>query len=106
MRWTPRVGRVSELNDTSVAGRVRKVQEEYRAKQTRFFLTFALVEAAVLVPLILVIFVFEVIEKDLGIWILLAVAAIGGFTLTALLMRLIRQREAALNQARGITPLT
>jgi len=99
------VGRVSEINDTSVTGRVYKVQQEYTAKQTRFFVRFAVIEALLMVPVIAVAFVFELIDSQIGIWILLAIAGGSGLILVTTLMRLMREREAAINQARGINPL-
>lgn len=100
------MGRVSELDDTSVAGRVRAVQQEYAAKQNRFFILFAIIEGGLLALLGVLIYGVEVIDPDVGLWILLGVAAVGGFTMMALLMRLLTQRNAAVDQARGVTPLT
>lgn len=97
---------MTELDDTSVAGRVRAVQQEYAAKQNRFLIVFAIIEGGLLALLGVLIYGVELIDPDVGLWILLGVAAIGGFTMMALLMRLMTQRNAAVDQARGVTPLT
>lgn len=97
--------RVSENNDTTIAGRVHEVQQEYAAKQRRFFIGFALLEGLLMVPVIVVIFALQLVDRQIGVWILLGIAGIGGFVMAVLLVRLAKSREVALNQARGITPV-
>jgi len=96
---------VTENYDTSIDGRVKKVQQEFAAKQTRFFMRFAMIESLLIVPVIIFVFVMELIDRQVGVWILLAIAAVGGVVMASLLLRLAREREVALNQARGITPI-
>ena len=58
-----------------------------------------------LLLLAVAIYGFEVIDPQIGVWFLLAVAMIGGFLLSALLLRLVQARARAVAQARGDNPL-
>jgi len=96
---------MSYAGDSSVGARVRAVEKEYAAKQTRLFVTFALVEGPVLLLGVVLIYGLEVIDPEIGVWFLMGVALVGGFVLSALLLRLIRTRAAAVAQAKGENPL-
>lgn len=96
---------MSLADDSSINARVRAVETHFRARQTRLFLGFALVEGPVLLVLAVAIYGFEVIDPDLGIWLLVAVALVGGFLMSALLLRQIHARAQAVAQARGENPL-
>jgi len=89
----------------SIESRVAAVEKEYAARQSRLFLRFAMVEGALLLIAVLVVYVFEVVDPDVGVWILVAIAAIGGFGLSALIMRHMQARTRAIAQARGENPL-
>lgn len=89
----------------SIDARVQAVEAHFRARQTRLFLGFALVEGPVLLILAVAIFGFEVIDPDLGIWLLVAVALVGGFLMSALLVRQMQARTQAVAQAKGENPL-
>ena len=91
--------------DSSIDARVRAVIAEYGRRQTRFFLTFALIEGAVLAILVAVIYAFGLIDPEIGIWYLVAVALAGGFVLSMFLVRLIQARTRAIAQAKGENPL-
>lgn len=95
------------MSDTgdSIAARVSAVEKEYAARQSKLFVRFATVEAVLIAIAVLVVYVFELIDPDVGIWILLAIGAIGAFSLSALLMRHMRARTQAMAQARGENPL-
>lgn len=96
---------MSYAGDSSIEARVQAVEAHFRARQTRLFLGFALVEGPVLLVLAVAIYGFEVIDPDLGIWLLVAVALIGGFLMSALLVRQMQARTQAVAQARGENPL-
>lgn len=91
--------------EDSIDARVRTVNAEFGKRQTRLFLGFALVEGPVLLILAVAIYGFEVIDPDLGIWLLVAVALVGGFLMSALLTRQIQARTRAIAQAKGENPL-
>lgn len=96
---------MSYAGDSSIEARVQAVEAHFRARQTRLFLGFALVEGPVLLILAVAIYGFEVIDPDLGIWLLVAVALVGGFLMSALLVRQMQARTQAVAQAKGENPL-
>lgn len=96
---------MTSADETSIAARVQAVNTDFTRRQTRLFLTFALIEGPVLLLLAVVIYGFELIDPQIGVWFLLAVAMIGGFLLSALLLRLVQARARAVAQARGDNPL-
>lgn len=91
--------------DPSIDARVREVVADYGRRQTRLFLAFALIEGVVLAALAIVIYGFALIEPEIGIWFIVAVAAIGGFLLSMALVRMIQARTRAIAQAKGENPL-
>jgi uncharacterized YccA/Bax inhibitor family protein len=91
--------------DSSIDARVREVVADYGRRQTRLFLTFALVEGVILAGLVAVVYGFELIDPDVGIWFIVAVALAGGFLLSMLLLRLMQARTRAIAQAKGDNPL-
>ncbi|WP_314427951.1 hypothetical protein [uncultured Microbacterium sp.] len=96
---------MSYAGESSIDARVRAVQKEYMSRQTRLFVTFALIEGPVLVLLAIAIYGVELIDPEIGIWIIVAVAVVGGFLMTMLLMRLMQARVRAVAQAKGENPL-
>lgn len=91
--------------DSSIDARVRAVVADFNTRQTKLFIRFALIEGPILLLLAVLIFGFEVIDPDIGVWVLVAVAVIGGFLMSMLLMRLMQARTQAIAQARGENPL-
>ena len=91
--------------DSSIDARVRAVVDDYGRRQTRLFVTFALVEGVVLAILVAVIYGFELIDPEIGIWFIVVAALIGGFLLSMFLVRLIQARTRAIAQAKGENPL-
>jgi Na+/melibiose symporter-like transporter len=89
----------------SIESRVAAVEKEYAARQSRLFLRFAMVEGALLLIAVLVVYVFEVVDPEIGVWILVAIAAVGGFALSALLVRHMQSRAKATARAKGENPL-
>jgi len=96
---------MTSADDSSIDARVRAVVDDYGRRQTRLFVRFALIEGAVLAVLVAVIYGFELIDPEVGIWYLVAVAVVGGFLLSMLLLRLIQARTRAIAQAQGDNPL-
>lgn len=96
---------MTSADDSSIDARVRAVVVDYGRRQTRLFVTFALVEGVVLAVLVAVIYGFELIDPEIGIWCIVAVAVIGGFLLSMFLLRLIQARTRAIAQAKGENPL-
>jgi nitrate reductase NapE component len=96
---------MSHAGESSIDARVRAVEKEYMSRQTRLFITFALIEGPVLLLLAVAIYGFELIDPEIGIWFIVAVAVVGGFLMSMLLMRLIQGRVRAVAQAKGENPL-
>ena len=99
------VGGMSYAGESSIEARVRAVNADFGRRQTRLFITFALIEGPVLLLLAVAIYGFEVIDPEIGIWFIVAVAVVGGFLLSALLVRLMQARVRAVAQAKGENPL-
>jgi nitrate reductase NapE component len=96
---------MSYAGESSIDARVRAVEKEYMSRQTRLFITFALIEGPVLVLLAIAIYGVELIDPEIGIWFIVAVAVVGGFLMSMLLMRLIQARARAVAHAKGENPL-
>jgi nitrate reductase NapE component len=96
---------MSHAGESSIDARVRAVEKEYMSRQTRLFITFALIEGPVLLLLAVAIYGFELIDPEIGIWFIVAVAVVGGFLMSMLLMRLMQGRVRAVAQAKGENPL-
>ncbi|MBT2476580.1 hypothetical protein J7E68_18850 [Microbacterium sp. ISL-103] len=96
---------MSYAGDSSIDARVRAVNLDFGRRQTRLFVTFALIEGPVLLLLAVAIYGFEVIDPEIGIWFIVAVALVGGFLLSMLLVRLVQARVRAIAQAKGENPL-
>lgn len=96
---------MSYTGESSIEARVRAVTADFGRRQTRLFVTFALIEGPVLLLLAVAIYGFELIDPEIGIWFIVAVAVIGGFLMSMLLMRLVQARARAVAQAKGENPL-
>lgn len=93
------------FDETSVNGRVGAVARDFAQRQTKLFVRFATIEGAILVPAVVAIFVLELIDPKIGIWVIMGIAAVGGIILMTLVMNLQKQRQNAIDAARGETPL-
>ncbi|HWS49614.1 MAG TPA: hypothetical protein VN241_01260 [Microbacterium sp.] len=96
---------MTDLGDSSIGGRVQAVEAEYRARQARMFRNFALIEGALLAAVVLIVYVFGLVDPELGKFLLAGVAVLGGLGLSLLLMQHMKSRNAAIAQARGENPL-
>lgn len=85
-------------------------QREFDAlsrSRMRFFLRFALTEGAVLAILIVLMYVARVIDPDVGLYLLIGVALVGGLVLSTVLARQAKQQqrivaESEARRARGV----
>lgn len=96
---------MSYADESSIEARVRAVDADFGRRQTRLFVTFALIEGPVLLLLAVAIYGFELIDPEIGIWLIVAVALVGGFVMSALIVRLAQARVRAVAQAKGENPL-
>lgn len=81
--------------------RLAAVDADFATKRTRLFLTFAVIEGLVILALVLIIYVFAIIDPDQGIWIILVLAMLGGFTLAAQIVSLGKQHQRARKDITG-----
>ncbi len=63
-----------------------ELRRRQQAQRSRFFIRFAIVEAIVLVLAVVAVFVLELIDPDMGIWVLIALAALGSVILSGYLV--------------------
>lgn len=96
---------MSNAGDSSIDARVNAVNKEYLSRQTRLFVTFALIEGPLLLIGAVLIYGLEIVDPEVGVWFLVAVALVGGAVLSMLLLRLIQGRAQAVAQSRGENPL-
>lgn len=97
---------MSDSGGTAIQTQLRAVQEHFQRRQTRLFVTFAMVEAAAMAVTMFAIFAFEAIDFEIGVWILVGIAAIGGFVMSMALVNLAKARALAINQTHAAaTPI-
>ncbi|MGF6822712.1 hypothetical protein M2317_001619 [Microbacterium sp. ZKA21] len=76
--------------------RVLAARGEQRKQQSRFFLWFALIEGAALLLAVVLVYGFEVVEPEIGIWVLVAIAILGGIVLSSSLLSMMRRNTQEL----------
>lgn len=74
------------------ADELRRVQQKRRQ---RMLMAFALIEGLVLALAVIAIYVLRLIDPAMGVWVLVAIALVGGSALSAFLVLSLRrdQRE-------------
>jgi hypothetical protein len=83
--------------------RVVALRGEQRRRQTRFFIAFALIEGLALLAAVILVYGFEVVDPDQGIWLLVAIAVIGGIVLSSSLLSMMRRHTQELRDL-GVPP--
>ena len=83
--------------------RVVALRREQQKRQSRFFLWFALIEGAVLLAAVILVYGFEIVDPDQGIWLLVAIAVIGGIVLSSSLLSMMRRHTQELRDL-GVPP--
>lgn len=73
------------------------LRRAHSARQQRFFIAFALGEGLFLAAAILLIYVLGIVDPEQGLWLLVAIAVVGGTVLSGYLLTTTRsnQRELA-----------
>lgn len=82
--------------------RVQAVLTDFGGRRARFFMTFAMIEGAVLAVAVLAVYVLDLIDPEIGIWVILAVALLGATVVTFGLMSLMRAQQRAVREAQGL----
>ena len=91
----PYDGRMSDA-DSSTTPAVDELRRTQAARMQRFFVRFALVEGAALIAAVVLVFVIEIIDPAIGIWVLIALALIGASVLSTVLLSETRRRQREL----------
>ena len=88
------------MSDTSASSTpaVDELRRAQSARMQRFFVRFALVEGAVLIAAVVLLFVVEIIDPAIGIWVLIALALIGASVLSTVLLSETRRRQRELEE--------
>ncbi|MDQ0643526.1 hypothetical protein [Microbacterium murale] len=89
------------LNGSSNDHRVDELRRQHQQRQTRFFVTFGLVEGLALAAAAILIFVLGLIDPEQGIWVLIGIAAVGAFILSTSLMSMIRRHAREMRDLTG-----
>ncbi|MDR6867980.1 hypothetical protein J2Y69_002588 [Microbacterium resistens] len=95
---------MSDSTDFSTEARVRRVNEEYGRKRTRFFVGFALVEGAALAAATLVVYVLGIVDPDQGMWLIIVLALLGAISLSVWLVTSTRSQQQAIRDVGGTAP--
>lgn len=88
------------MSDTSASSTtaVDELRRAQSARMQRFFVRFALVEGTVLIAAVVLLFVVEIIDPAIGIWVLIALALIGASVLSTVLLSETRRRQRELEE--------
>jgi hypothetical protein len=89
------------MTDYSTEAQVRRISEEFARKRSRMFVAFACIEGALLAGAVIVIYVLNLVDPDVGVWILVALALIGSLVLSTAIMRQIKAQQQAIRDAGG-----
>lgn len=92
---------LSDMTDYSTEAQVRRISEEFARKRSRMFVAFACIEGALLAGAVIVIYVMNLVDPDVGVWILVALALIGSLVLSTAIMRQIKAQQQAIRDAGG-----
>ena len=86
----------------STDARAEALRTEFRAKGNRFFIAFAVAEGAVLVAAVVAVFVLELVDEKIGVWVLVGIAMLGGLILS---MSIVSRQRAFQRELREVTGL-
>jgi len=89
------------MTDYSTEAQVRRISEEFARKRSRMFVAFACIEGAMLAGAVIVVFVLKLVDPNLGVWILVALALVGSLVLSTMIIQQIRAQQQAIRDAGG-----
>ncbi|WP_194421054.1 hypothetical protein [Microbacterium abyssi] len=89
------------LNGSSNDDRVDALKRQHQQRQTRFFIAFAIIEGIALLAGVVVVYLLELIDPEQGIWLLVAIALIGGFILSMSLVSIGRRHAQEMRDLTG-----
>ncbi|MFB7843861.1 hypothetical protein [Microbacterium sp. NPDC056052] len=89
------------MTDYSTQAQVRRITEEFARKRSRMFVAFACIEGAMLAGAVIVVYVLKLVDPDVGVWILVALALIGSLVLSTMIIRQIKAQQQAIRDVGG-----
>lgn len=89
------------MTDYSTQAQVRRISEEFARKRSRLFVAFACIEGAMLAGAVIVVYVLKLVDPDVGVWILVALALIGSLVLSTMIIRQIKAQQQAIHDVGG-----
>ncbi len=89
------------MTDYSTEAQVRRISEEFARKRSRMFVAFACIEGAMLAGAVIVVYVLKLVEPDVGVWILVALALVGSLVLSTMIIQQIKAQQQAIRDAGG-----
>lgn len=89
------------LNGSSNDDRVQALKREHQQRQTRFFITFALIEGLALAAAVVIVYVLELVDPEQGVWLLVGIAVIGGLVLSMGLLSMVRRHAREMDDVTG-----
>ncbi|MGP6169847.1 hypothetical protein ACTU6U_15195 [Microbacterium sp. A196] len=89
------------LNGSSNDDRVDQLRRQHQQRQTRFFIAFAVIEGFAFITTLIVVFALGLVDADLGVWILLAIALIGGAFMSVSLLAMRRRHSQEIRDITG-----
>ncbi|HWK77710.1 hypothetical protein [Microbacterium sp.] len=89
------------LNGSSDDHRVEALKRQHQQRQSRFFITFAVVEGLAILAAVVVVYLLGLVDPQLGIWILLAIALIGATAMSTGIMSMTRRHAQELRDITG-----
>jgi ABC-type cobalamin transport system permease subunit len=89
------------LNGSSNDPRVAELRKQHQHRLSRFFITFAIIEGIVMLAGIAAVSLLEIVEPEQGVWLLLAIALIGGLVMSVRLMSMTRRHGREMKDLTG-----
>lgn len=82
--------------------REAQVRVRYQQAQSRFFLTFAMVEGLLLAAAVVVVYVLELVAPETGTWVLVGIAMAGGAVISAYVVTQPKRMQQEIEQVRRL----
>ena len=90
---------MSHSSDTDPSdARARELSRQRQEQMSRFFVAFAVVEGLLLAVSVIAIYVLELIDPELGVWVLIGIAVLGGTVLSTYILSTNRRNQRELDK--------
>lgn len=89
------------LNGESAQKRVDDVRAAQQRRLNRFFVAAGSIEIGLLAIGAFLVFGLELIDPEIGIWVLVAIAAVGGFVISGFLISSTRRNAEEISRITG-----